>query len=114
MSNPLTLNEFRKRFKVVNPLDLAAEERCKYYDPFVEEGDSRSEPLGIWSAADSNPSETARPQRALPSVPPARKPRSLRGSILADQGGIAAGLECKQQKLQKRKEPKEKNYAACI
>ena len=36
MSNPLTLNEFRKRFKVVNPLDLAAEERCKYYDPFVE------------------------------------------------------------------------------
>ena len=36
MSNPLILNEFRKRFKVVNPLDLAAEERCKYYDPFVE------------------------------------------------------------------------------
>ena len=36
MSNHLTLNEFRKRFKVVNPLDLAAEERYKYYDPFVE------------------------------------------------------------------------------
>lgn len=36
MSSPLTLNEFRKQFKVVNPLDLAAEERCKYYDPFVE------------------------------------------------------------------------------
>ena len=36
MSNRLTFNEFRKRFKVVNPLDLAAEERCKYYDPFVE------------------------------------------------------------------------------
>ena len=36
MSNPLTLNEFRKRFKVVNPLDLAAEERNKYYDPFAE------------------------------------------------------------------------------
>ena len=36
MSNPLTLNEFRKRFKVVNPLDLAAEEQCKYCDPFVE------------------------------------------------------------------------------
>ena len=39
MSNRLTLSEFRKRFKVVNPLDLAAEERCKYYDPFVEEGE---------------------------------------------------------------------------
>jgi hypothetical protein len=37
MSNPLTLSEFRKLFKVVNPLNLAAEERCKYYDPFVEE-----------------------------------------------------------------------------
>ena len=37
MNNPLTLNEFRKRFKVVNPLDLAAEERYKYYDPCVEE-----------------------------------------------------------------------------
>ena len=36
MSNRLTLNEFRKRFKVVNPLDLAAEERNKYYDPFAE------------------------------------------------------------------------------
>ena len=36
MNNPLTLNEFRKRFKVVNPLDLAAEERYKYSDPFVE------------------------------------------------------------------------------
>ena len=36
MSNRLTLNEFRKRFKVVNPLDFAAEERNKYYDPFVE------------------------------------------------------------------------------
>ena len=44
MSNPLTLNEFRKRFKVVNPLDLAAEERCKYYDPFVER-DAPSAPL---------------------------------------------------------------------
>ena len=36
MSNRLTFNEFRKRFKVVNPLDLAAEERYKYCDPFVE------------------------------------------------------------------------------
>ena len=36
MSSPLTFNEFRKRFKVVNPLNLAAEERYKYYDPFVE------------------------------------------------------------------------------
>ena len=44
MSNPLTLSEFRKRFKVVNPLDLAAEERYKYYDPFVEE-DAPSAPL---------------------------------------------------------------------
>ncbi len=41
MSNHLTLNEFRKRFKVVNPLDLAAEERNKYYDPFVEGEDPR-------------------------------------------------------------------------
>jgi hypothetical protein len=32
----MTLSEFRKRFKVVNPLDLAAEERYKYYDHFVE------------------------------------------------------------------------------
>ena len=44
MSNPLTLNEFCKRFKVVNPLDLAAEERCKYFDPFAE-GDAPSAPL---------------------------------------------------------------------
>ena len=44
MSNPLTLNELRKRFKVVNPLDLAAEERCKYFDPFAE-GDAPSAPL---------------------------------------------------------------------
>lgn len=44
MSNRLTFNEFRKRFKVVNPLDLAAEERCKYYDPFVER-DAPSAPL---------------------------------------------------------------------
>ena len=36
MSNPLTFSVFSKRFKVVNPLDLAAEERYKYYDPFVE------------------------------------------------------------------------------
>ena len=36
MNNPQTFSEFRKRFKVVNPLDLAAEERCKYYDPFAE------------------------------------------------------------------------------
>ena len=41
MSNPLTLNEFRRRFKVVKPLDLAAEERCKYFDPFVEGEDPR-------------------------------------------------------------------------
>ncbi len=36
MSNHLTFNEFRKRFKVVDPLDLAAKEPNKYYDPFVE------------------------------------------------------------------------------
>ena len=36
MSNPLTFNEFRKRFKVVNPLDLAASEPNKYCDPFIE------------------------------------------------------------------------------
>ena len=44
MSNPLTINEFCKRFKAVNPLDLAAEERYKYYDPVVE-GDAPSAPL---------------------------------------------------------------------
>ena len=44
MSNPLTLSEFCKRFKVVNPLDLAAKERYKYYDPFVEE-EAPSAPL---------------------------------------------------------------------
>ena len=36
MSNRLTFSEFPKRFKVVNPLDFAAEDRYKYNDPFVE------------------------------------------------------------------------------
>ena len=32
----MSLEEFRRRFEVVDPLDLAAEEPRKYYDPFVE------------------------------------------------------------------------------
>ena len=36
MKRPMTLDEFRKRFEVVDPLDLAAEEPRKHYDPFVE------------------------------------------------------------------------------
>ena len=36
MSRYLSLDEFRARFKVVDPHDLAAAEPNKYYDPFVE------------------------------------------------------------------------------
>ena len=36
MSRYMPLSEFRKRFKVVDPCDLAAQEPNKYYDPFVE------------------------------------------------------------------------------
>ena len=36
MSHYIPLEEFRKRFKVGNPLDLAAEEPFRDYDPFVE------------------------------------------------------------------------------
>ena len=37
MNRPyLSLEAFRKRFKVVDPCDLAAREPNKYYDPFVE------------------------------------------------------------------------------
>ncbi len=32
----ISLDEFRKRFKVVDPHDLAASDPTKYYDPFVE------------------------------------------------------------------------------
>jgi len=32
----ISLDEFRRRFKVVDPHDLAARELNKYYDPFVE------------------------------------------------------------------------------
>jgi hypothetical protein len=36
MSRYISLEAFRKRFKVVDPCDLAAREPNKYYDPFVE------------------------------------------------------------------------------
>ena len=36
----ISLDEFRKRFKVVDPHDLAASEPTKYHDPF-EEKESR-------------------------------------------------------------------------
>ena len=32
----MTLEEFRARYEVVNPGDLAAQEPTKYFDPFVE------------------------------------------------------------------------------
>ena len=32
----IPLEEFRKRFKVVDPHDLAARDINKYYDPFIE------------------------------------------------------------------------------
>ena len=32
----MPLDEFRRRFKVVDPHDLAARELSKYYDPFME------------------------------------------------------------------------------
>ena len=37
MRNYLTLNEFRARFRRVDPFEAAAEERNKYFDPFIEE-----------------------------------------------------------------------------
>ena len=36
MSRYISLEAFRKRFKVGDPTDLAAQEPNKYYDPFVE------------------------------------------------------------------------------
>jgi hypothetical protein len=36
MNRYIPLTEFRKRFKVVDPHDLAASEPTKYHDPFVE------------------------------------------------------------------------------
>jgi hypothetical protein len=36
MTRFMSLQEFRRRFKVVNPLDLAASEPNKYCDPFIE------------------------------------------------------------------------------
>ena len=40
----MTLDEFRARFRVVDPLEAAAEEPNKYWDPFVErEGPSRDQ-----------------------------------------------------------------------
>ena len=36
MTRFMTLDEFRRRFKVVEPHDLAAHEPTKYYDPFIE------------------------------------------------------------------------------
>ncbi len=36
MSRYIPLEEFRKRFRVVDPHDLAAREPDKYYDPFIE------------------------------------------------------------------------------
>ena len=32
----MTLEEFRARFRVVDPLEAAGREPTKYYDPFVE------------------------------------------------------------------------------
>ena len=36
MMRAISLNEFRKRFEVANPDDLAADEPNKYFDPFIE------------------------------------------------------------------------------
>ena len=36
MTRFISLQEFRQRFKVVNPLDLAADEPLRDNDPFVE------------------------------------------------------------------------------
>ena len=36
MTRFLSLEEFRARFRVVDPLEAAAQEPNKYYDPFVE------------------------------------------------------------------------------
>ena len=36
MTRFMSLQEYRRRFKVVNPLDLAASEPNKYCDPFIE------------------------------------------------------------------------------
>ena len=36
MSRYMTLEEFRARFRVVDPLEAAEREPNKYYDPFVE------------------------------------------------------------------------------
>jgi len=35
----MTLDEFRKRFRVVDPNSLIAAEPTKYYDPWVERDD---------------------------------------------------------------------------
>lgn len=36
MTRPISLDEFRRRFEVVDPLDLAAKEPMRDYDIFVE------------------------------------------------------------------------------
>jgi len=37
MSRYIPLDEFRQRYEVVDPHDLAAREPCKYADPFIEQ-----------------------------------------------------------------------------
>ena len=37
MSRYISLNEFRKRYEVVDPHDLAAREPFRDYDPFIEQ-----------------------------------------------------------------------------
>jgi hypothetical protein len=36
----MTLEQFRKRYQVVDPLDAAAKEPNKHYDPFIEREDT--------------------------------------------------------------------------
>ena len=36
MTRFLSLEEFRARFRVVDPLEAAAQEPHKHYDPFIE------------------------------------------------------------------------------
>ena len=36
MTRPISLDEFRRRFEVVDPLDLAAKEPMRDYDYFIE------------------------------------------------------------------------------
>jgi len=41
MTRYMSLKAFRKRFKVVDPHDLAARDITKYYDPFVERDEEK-------------------------------------------------------------------------